>query len=489
MSARLSDSTLPLMTSDDVGKPAYARANVRPGIVHLGLGAFHRAHQAVFVDDCLAAGETGWGIIGASLRSPDTRDALAPQDGLYTLLVRDGKSEDLRVIGSILSTLVAPENPGALLDAMTDPGVKIVTLTVTEKAYMRNAAGDLDAKHADVVWDIANPAAPKTALGFLVEAIARRRARDVEPFTVLSCDNLPANGATLRRLVIAFANLRDAELGDFVQRTIAFPSSMVDRIVPATTDAERKNISQRLGLEDAWPVATEPFKQWVIEDHFPSGRPQWEHFGVEMIKDVRPFEEMKLRLLNGAHSGIAYLGLLAGHETVADSFGDPAIRAFVQGLWNEVIPTLPTDAGLQPEAYTQALTARFDNPSIRHRTAQIALDGSQKLPQRVIATALERQRAGEAFDHLTLVPAAWIAACEARGRSLAGGLFTDPLDQELATIFSSGPSATEAVRRVFDAAGFGSGDSGREPLIERTAKHLEALRSGGVAAALKGLST
>ncbi|HEY5816879.1 MAG TPA: mannitol dehydrogenase family protein [Mesorhizobium sp.] len=484
--ARLSNRTL-VGVPKTVARPAYDRSTVVPGIVHLGLGAFHRAHQAVFVDDCLGTGDGRWGIVGASLRSADTRDALAPQDGLYTLAVKDGAGERLRVIGSILSLLVAPENPAALLDALCDPGVKIVTLTVTEKAYMRNAAGDLDSAHADIAWDLANPAAPRTVHGFLAEAIARRRSAGSEPFTVLSCDNLPANGATLRRLLLAFAKLRDAGLASFVEREIAFPSSMVDRIVPATTVSDRERISEALALEDAWPVSTEPFLQWVIEDHFPSGRPAWEAFGVEMIRDVRPFEEMKLRLLNGAHSGIAYLGVLAGHETVAESFGDPAIRAFVSGLWGEVIPTLPRDAGLRPDAYVGDLTTRFDNPAIRHRTAQIALDGSQKLPQRILATAFERAREGAAIDHLMLVPAAWIAACEARGKALAAGLFSDPLDAELATILSAQPSAQETVQRVFDAAGFTTGRPDAPKLIERAARHLGAIRTGGVSAALEAL--
>lgn len=484
-SVRLSDASLAKVPAD-VLKPGYARRTVSTGIVHLGVGAFHRAHQAVIVDDCLAAGETVWGIVGASLRSSDTRDALQPQDGLYTLQVRDGRQEKLRVIGSIQSMLVAPEEPAALLDVLSDPGVRIVTLTVTEKAYLRTSEGQLDAHHPDIVWDLANPGAPKTVHGFLCEAIARRRKAGVLPFTVLCCDNLPANGATVHRLLVAFAGLRDAELGAFVEGEIACPSSMVDRIVPATTAVDRQQIAQRLGVDDAWPVSTEPFLQWVIEDRFPAGRPAWERFGVEMVRDVRPFEEMKLRLLNGAHSGIAYLGLLAGHETVADAFNDPAIRRFVLALWNEAIPTLPTDAGLQPEKYTQALTARFDNPSIRHRTAQIALDGSQKLPQRIISAALERQQAGQSFDRLMLVPAAWIAACRARGAALPAAAFSDPLDRHLASIFTADATAQQTVQSVFDAAGFGTGAIGRDALIACAAAHLDKLNAGGVAAALGG---
>ncbi|WP_054312055.1 mannitol dehydrogenase family protein [Mesorhizobium sp. 1M-11] len=481
----LSNASLAALPAD-IGRPRYDRSVVTPGIVHLGVGAFHRAHQAVYVDDCLAAGETGWGIVGASLRSTDTRDALAPQDGLYTLAVRGGEGEELRVVGSILSLLVAPEDPARLLEALCLPSVRIVTLTVTEKAYLRNAAGGLDFAHADIVWDLAHHDRPKTVYGFLTEAIARRQG--TAPFTVLCCDNLPANGATLRRLLFEFTEARDKKLAAYIERSIAFPSSMVDRIVPATTDADRAHVAAALGVADAWPVRTEPFSQWVVEDRFPAGRPAWERFGVTMVEDVRPFEDMKLRLLNGSHSAIAYLGLLSGHETVADAFGDPAIRRFVQGLWAEAIPTLPGNAGLDPETYTGSLTARYDNPALQHRTAQIANDGSQKLPQRIVATAVEQLRRGAPVDHLTLAIAAWIAACEARGRTLDAGLFTDPLDAQLTMIFAGSPSAADTVSQVFAHAGFASQQAERTELQRAVATHLETVRAAGISAALSTLA-
>ena len=487
MRHRLSNNTLATLPAS-IARPRYDRASVAAGIVHLGLGAFHRAHQAVYVEDCLAAGETNWGIVGASLRSTDTRDALAPQDGLYTLAVRDGEHEDLRVIGSIVSVLVAPENPEALLDALTDPGIRIVTLTVTEKAYLRNAAGDLDTEHPDIAWDLSNPDRPKTLYGFLAEALVRRRSAGTPPFTVLCCDNLPANGATLRRLLLEFAAERDAELEAHIASEVAFPSSMVDRIVPATTDANRARVSERLGVDDAWPVMTEPFCQWVVEDNFTAGRPDWEKFGVEMVGDVRPFEEMKLRLLNGSHSAIAYLGLLLGHATVAEAFADPAIRRFVGGLWAETIPTLPKGAGLDPQAYIKKLADRYANTSLQHRTAQIANDGSQKLPQRIIASALERAGENASITHLMLVVAAWIAACEARGGKLSARLFSDPLDGPLADIAAGTFSAAETARRVFDAAGFAKDQENRERLVSAAADHLETIRGKGAAFTLSELA-
>ncbi|MDQ6433347.1 mannitol dehydrogenase family protein [Mesorhizobium sp. LHD-90] len=478
--ARLGDAILDRVRG--AATPAYDRSAVSEGIVHLGVGAFHRAHQAVYVDDCLGAGEHGWGITGVSLRSPDTRDALGPQGGLYTIAVRDGSGDALRVIGSMKSLLVAPEDPEVVLARMADPRVRIVTLTVTEKAYLRDANGELDAGHPDIVWDIANSEKPRTVFGFLAGALARRRAAGFPPFTVLCCDNLPANGETVRRLTLQFVGLAGDDLAAFIAKEVAFPSTMVDRIVPATTDADRARVSEALGAEDAWPVMTEPFMQWVVEENFPAGRPRWEKFGVTMVEDVAPFEDMKLRLLNGAHSGIAYLGLLTGHPTVADSFGDPLIRGFVERYWREVIPTLPKDAGLDTDAYTAALTERFSNPALRHRTAQIAMDGSQKLPQRIIASARLRLKEDRPIANLMLVAAAWIAACRERGRSLPAGHFTDPLDAKLADIFAVTDEPAELVRAVFAAAGFSA--EGKEAMEAAASKHLTIIFEKGAAGAI-----
>ncbi|MEO5756867.1 MAG: mannitol dehydrogenase family protein [Mesorhizobium sp.] len=499
MIGSLSDKILRSLP-EQVATPRYDRAAVTPGIVHLGVGAFHRAHQAAYIDDCLAAGETGWGIVGVSLRSADTRDALAPQDGLYTLAIRSSGEERLAVIGSIGTMLVAPESPGAVLAALADPRTRIVTLTITEKAYLRAAGGGLDAAHPDIVHDLAKPGTPRTAHGFLTEALARRRAAGIQPFTVLCCDNLPANGETLHRLLVEFAALRealsathdaklasDAGLARYITDEVAFPSSMVDRIVPATTNADRARIAGQLGVEDAWPVMTEPFSQWVIEDRFPNGRPAWEQFGVTMVDDVRPFEDMKLRLLNGAHSAIAYLGLLSGHATVDRAFADPAIRQFVDALWTEAASTLPEDAGLDTNAYTAELAQRFSNTALAHRTAQIANDGSQKLPQRIVASALECLEAGTELVHLTLVVAAWIAACAARGKTLPEGHFTDPLDAALTALLSQQLPANETVTAVFDIAGFARDHAERQTLIELVAVHLVHLRRDGPTLAFAAL--
>ncbi|HTO34393.1 MAG TPA: mannitol dehydrogenase family protein [Pararhizobium sp.] len=429
--SRLSRKTLSQLPAS-VGKPAYDLAGLTVGIVHLGIGAFHRAHQAVFTDEVLA-GDPSWGICGVSLRSAETRDALAPQEELYTLKVQDGQGAALRVIGSIVETLVAPENPETVLSRMADPSTRIVSLTVTEKGYCHNPAnGALDESHPDILHDLQNPSKPKSAVGFIVEALARRRTAGIPAFTLLSCDNLPSNGHVLKRVVTRFAELRDPEFGTFVS-TVASPSTMVDRIVPATTDADRSVIAAALGTEDAWPVVTEPFRQWVVEDEFPMGRPRWEEAGVVFVEDVSAFETMKLRLLNGSHSTLAYLGYLAGAETVAEAMALPGMENLIEGLMREeVSPTLPPLAGFDLDAYRKALIARFKNPALRHRTWQIAMDGSQKLPQRLLGTIRDRIEAGEPYDRLALGVAAWMRY--ARGIDEAGDDIDvrDPLAERIA---------------------------------------------------------
>ncbi|WP_457300571.1 mannitol dehydrogenase family protein [Phyllobacterium sp. P5_D12] len=406
---RLSNSTLHHLAAN-VKQPGYDRTQVRIGIVHLGIGAFHRAHQAVYTDSVLASGDNRWGILGVSLRSGDTKEAIEPQDGLYTVASRDGAGDSFRVIGSVAKVLVAPENPESVLAAMTDPDVRIVSLTVTEKGYCYSpATASLDESHADIVHDLAHPATPRSAIGFIVEALARRRANSVAPFTLLSCDNLPSNGETLKRVVTRFAELRDAALGRYIGENIAFPSTMVDRIVPATTDADRTMTARATGLFDAWPIMTEPFTQWVVEDHFPSGRPAWEDFGAAFVDNVDAFELMKLRLLNGSHSTLAYLGYLAGHETVADVMKAEGFSAFIETMMDdEITSTLPPLPGFDLDAYKAQLRERFRNPALRHRTWQIAMDGSQKLPQRLLNTIRKRLEQKKPFDYLALGVAGWM---------------------------------------------------------------------------------
>lgn len=449
-----------------IRRPAYDRSRVTSGVVHLGLGAFHRAHQAVVIDDCLAAGATGWGIIGASLRSPDTRDALAPQDHLYTVAVRSAEGTEHRVVGALLDSVVARENPAQLVDGMADPAIRIVSLTVTEKGYCHTPqTGDLDERHPDIVHDLDNFDAPRSAPGFIVAALARRRALGAPPFTVLCCDNLAANGHTVQRIVTQFAALRSKDLGEWIADTTAFPCTMVDRIVPETTDADRDAVASALGQRDAWPVMTEPFTQWVVEDRFSAGRPDLATAGVELVADVKPFELMKLRLLNASHSALAYLGYLAGYETIADTMRDPHFARLAAQVMKEAAVTLTMPAGTDLAAYRASLLKRFANPALHHRTWQIAMDGSQKLPQRLLGAMQDRLANNLPIATHALAVAGWmryVTAIDERGRAID---VRDPLAGEFAALArEAGPAAERlapallGVEKVF-------GPQGAEPRL------------------------
>jgi fructuronate reductase len=426
----------------------YSRPALRPGIVHLGVGAFHRAHQAVYTDLALEQAFGRWGICGVSLRRPEVRDRLAPQDGLYTVAERDGAGERLQVVGCLRRLLVAPEDPAAVVAQIASPATTIVSLTVTEKGYCHDpASGRLDWAHADIMHDLAEPERPRSAIALLVAGLERRRSEQSPPPTVMSCDNLPANGRTLRGLVIALAARRDEALARWIEAEVGFPSSMVDRIVPAATAADIARIGQALGLHDAAPVICEPFRQWVIEDRFAGPRPAWELAGAQLVADVAPYEEMKLRLLNGSHSAIAYLGWLAGFEHVCEVMAEPDLEAFVRGMMAEIAATLRVPDDL--DAYQATLIARFANPALGHRTRQIAMDGSQKLPQRLLGPIRDRLRVGAAIDHLCLAVAAWIryaAGRDEQGRAIE---VADPLAHRFAAISAEADGDPEALARGF----------------------------------------
>jgi fructuronate reductase len=438
-------------------KLAYERRNAVPGIVHLGIGAFFRAHGAVYVDELLAR-DPRWGIIGVSLRRGDTRAALAPQDGLYTVAIRSGEGTQYRVVGSVLEVFDATAQFDRVIAALTDPRIRIVTLTVTEKGYCHNpATGLLDSRHPDIVHDLANPDRPASTPGLIVRALELRRNEGIAPFAVMSCDNLPANGKTTAKVVTGFAELRDADLAEHIRREVAFPSTMVDRIVPATTDEDRAAVARDTGFDDAWPVITEPFTQWVIEDRFPQGRPNFGEAGAEMVADVHDHELMKLRMLNGCHSSLAYVGYLSGYETVSEAMGDRELRTFLHDLLHEeVMDTLPGTLGdLRP--YADALLARFANPALRHRTWQIAMDGSQKLPQRLLGTIRDRLDTDRSVDRLALGVAAWMryaTGTDENGNSID---VRDPFAERFVEIRRAADTNAEAlvsgflgIREIFD---------------------------------------
>jgi fructuronate reductase len=478
---RLSNNTLAGTAGKGALGPRYDRSALQPGIVHLGLGAFHRAHQAVYTDSVIASGDLRWGIVGVSLRSPDTRDALAPQDHLYTVAVRDAHGEQLRVIGALVDSLVAPENPQAVLAAMADARCHIVSLTVTEKGYCHDpATGALNLQHPDIVHDLANPQAPRSAIGFIVRALAMRRGAGTDAFTVQSCDNLPSNGDTTRGLVLAFAQQTDRQLARWIAEYAAFPNSMVDRIVPKTTDADRAHVTEQLGAEDAWPVMTERFSQWVIEDKFAGPRPHWEDAGATMVQDAKPYEHAKLRMLNGSHSTLAYLGVLLGYDTVDEAMSDSVLCGFIEAMMaNEIEPTLERP-GLP--AYRAELLERFRNPSLRHKLQQIAMDGSQKLPQRLLGTIRARLAEDAPCERLCFAVAGWLHYLGGRNE-----IASDPLAGALraAATMADTSAALSAALRI--EAVFGSDLPADRRFVGNLTRHLTALRAHGTAAALRRL--
>ena len=473
---RLAAHTLGRLPSD-VALPAYDRTAVRRGVVHLGIGAFHRAHQAAVFDTALASGDPRWGVTGVSLRSAGVRDQLELQDGLYTLLVRSGAGTQARVIGSVLDVLVAPEDPSRVVDAIAAADTHLVTLTITEKGYkLDRATGGLLTDDADIAHDMASLEAPRTAPGLIVAGLRLRRAVGLPALTIMSCDNLPHNGALLRDAVLAMARAHDPGLAEWIAAEAAFPSTMVDRIVPATTDEDIAARRELTGIEDLAMVKTEPFTQWVIEDCFCGPRPAFAALGVQLTDRVAPWEDAKLRLLNGAHSAIAYLGGLAGDEFVHQFVAREAGRALIEMLWDEAQETLDPPEGLDIPAYRAALLERFANPALQHRIRQIAMDGSQKLPQRLIQPLAERASAGKPSPALVLAVAAWMRW--QAGRTDAGESFAidDP--------------AAERLAEASDVAGYLKvlGAPLDQPTCDALAAQLSALERAGARAALDALT-
>jgi fructuronate reductase len=414
-----------------IGRPA---STLPPGIVHFGPGAFHRVHQAWFVDKLLV-GDARWGICGVSLRSSEVRDALAPQDGLYTLATLDERTS-YQIIGSLREILVAPEDPQSILTKLAAPTTRVVTITVTEKGYCLDARGDLDTNHADIQRDLRESYLPTSLIGYLVEGLRRRRAVGAEPLTVISCDNLIDNGARLARAVGQLAELRESGLARWIEDHARFPRTMVDSITPATTDELRTRVRGVLGMGDRWPVQRESFVQWVLEDRLAAEGPDWASAGVTLTDDVAGYDHAKLRLLNGAHSALAYLGLLAGHETVAEAMRDERLCSLVSTMMREdVRPTLRAPRGLDLNAYIDAILRRFRNPAIRHALAQIAWDGSQKLPIRLLGTIRDNLETGRPIGRLCVPIAGWMHFV--RRQAARGERVTDPLAERLFEVGSA----------------------------------------------------
>lgn len=392
-----------------VRRPGFDPAAHCPGIVHIGLGAFHKAHQAVYTDDALAAAGGDWRITGVSLRSLEPAAELTPQNGLFTVIERGVEGSTARVIGAIDRALSLSTDRRAVLDALCDPATRIVSLTVTEKGYgIDRASGGIDRTHPAIASDLADPTDPQGVAGLLVWALGQRKKAGTPPFTVLCCDNLPENGTLVHSLLVDFARQTAPDLADHIAQEVAFPSTMVDRITPARTEATLTLAREMTGVEDHGAIECESFRQWVIEDRFPQGRPAWEAGGAVFVEDVRPFENMKLRMLNGAHSMLAYAGFLAGHRYVRDVMGDPALAALVRRHLAAAAETLPPLPGVDLQVYAADLAARFANPHLGHETYQIAMDGTEKMPQRIFSAACDAQERAQPLEPFAFASAAWM---------------------------------------------------------------------------------
>ncbi len=404
--------------SADVAVPRYDRSAVRSGIVHLGVGGFHRAHEAMYVDSLLDSGTaTEWGITGVGLLPQDRQmhEVMHAQDCLYTLMVKkaDGSIEP-RVIGSIVDYLFAPDDAEAVLERMADPDTRIVSLTITEGGYHVNqATGSFDDDDPAIRADIKADQPPTTAFGFITEALARRRAAGVEPFAVMSCDNIQGNGTVAREMITAFALLRDEDLGRWIGSEVAFPDSMVDRITPVTTDADREHLASSYGIEDGWPVVCEPFAQWALEDHFPLGRPAFEKVGVQVVEDVGPYELMKLRLLNASHQAMGYLGYLSGYRYAHEVCSDPLFTGFLLAYMDrEATPTLYPVPGVDLDEYKHKLIERFANPEIRDTLARLCAESSDRIPKWLVPVIKHQLDHDGEITRSALVVAAWARYAE-----------------------------------------------------------------------------
>lgn len=410
MTTKLNTANLSKLDSK-IQVPRYDRQKVGQSIMHVGVGGFHRAHQAVYTDDLLNQGaDSAWGFCGVGLLKHDARihEVMRSQDCLYTVVERSSEGDTARVIGSIVDFAFAPDNREKVLEQMASPDTRIVSLTITEGGYYIASNGELDAQHPELQQDLAKPHEPSCSFGYLLEALDRRRQRGLAPFTLMSCDNVQGNGEVAKKMLMAYAELRDPQLRNWMDENCPFPNSMVDRITPATTDELRTLVGEKFGIEDGWPVMTEPFKQWVIEDHFVQGRPKWEDVGAQMTEDVLPYELMKLRLLNGTHQALCYIGMLLGYQLVHETMEDSDIRTMCEKMMDdEATPTLSPVPGVDLDEYKKSVIERFANPAIRDQLSRIGIYGSSGIPKFVLPSISAQLKSGGPIKQLSFTIASW----------------------------------------------------------------------------------
>ncbi|EDX83086.1 Mannitol dehydrogenase rossman domain family [Synechococcus sp. PCC 7335] len=484
--------------------PRYDRASITASVVHIGVGGFHRSHQALYIDNYIekatenteekATENTGeeaerWGICGVGLLKYDEkmRNVLQSQDCLYTLVERSSKQDTARIIGSITEYLFAPEEPQAVIDKLADETCRIVTLTITEGGYyVIEGTGEFDSQHPNIQHDLQFPDQPASVYGFLTAALKKRWQQGLPPFTVLSCDNVQGNGNIASKMLSAFAKLQDPDLEQWIAENVTFPNSMVDRITPATTPADIQMVAEQFGIEDRWPVVAEPFIQWVIEDNFCAGRPRWESVGVQMTDDVHPYEMMKLRLLNASHSLLGYLGSLLGYTYTSEAMEDNLIRRAIAQLMDEVTPTLLPLPNVDIEDYKTTLIERFSNPKVRDQLSRLCLNGSDKLPKFVFGSLQDKLAQGGSIKHLSFVVALWFRYLNGKDEQDQPIAINDPLSDLLTNrAKAGGPDPTQlfAITTLF-------GSLSKHPsVIDTVTYHLQQLYALGVEKALVELLT
>lgn len=494
-SLRLNSQNLPQITKNNVTTHGYSRQNVKQGIVHVGVGGFHRAHLAVYIDDIINQQKLPeWSICGVGMTKWDAtmRDVLGEQDNLYTCLERGAEGNKAHVVGSITDYIFAPGNSEAVIAKMAHEDTKIVSMTITESGYFYNEnTHELQADHPDLASDLQGKSPPSTFFGYVYEALVRRHAAGIKPFTVLSCDNMQKNGSITRHMLLSFAKLKDPKIAEWIEQNGAFPNSMVDRITPRTSDDDKKVLIEQFGLEDAWPVVCEPFKQWVLEDQFCNGRPPFEKVGVQVVSkvhDVEQFEMHKLRLLNASHSALAYPAFLAGFKHVDEVLADPTWNQFIKKMmYDEVKPLLPAIPGVDLDQYCATLMARFSNPTLKDEIARLCIGGSGKLPQFIMPSIAEHIMAGNPTPRrLVLAVAAWFRYLS--GYHENGSEFTikqtDEVDilhlQAMARDGGHLPTNLMSIKNLF-------GDDLRDdkPFMDELTKALDSLYKNGAKETLK----
>lgn len=487
---KLNRQHLPLL-GGAIALPAYPPAATRQGIVHIGVGGFHRAHQAVYTEALMNQGEAlDWSICGVGLRDGDRamRDALAGQDYLYTLVeLGDSPGLPVRVIGAISGMLLAEDSPQAVIDKLADPAIRIVSLTITEGGYcIDDSSGEFRAELPQIQHDLAHPEAPRSVFGLLCAALAQRRAAGTLAFTLMSCDNLPHNGAVTRKALLAFARLADAELAEWIDANVSFPNAMVDRITPMTSAKHRQQLASEHGVDDAWPVVCEPFVQWVLEDKFVNGRPAWEKVGVQFTDDVAPYEEMKIKLLNGSHLALTYLGFLQGYRFVHQTMSDPLLRRYVRTFMDlDVTPQLAPVPGIDLTQYKDTLIERFSNQAIADQLERVCSDGSSKFPKFIVPTLNRLIDGGQPLDRAALVVAAW--ALYLRGVDESGNRYAivDPRAEHCQALVADDAFLT--ARLLGEEAIFGSALAASPAFVAAFERGLASLREAGVSATLRAL--